>query len=376
MTGGLRFSDVSKSFGRTIALDRFGVEVGEGELVTLLGPSGCGKSTALRVAAGFEVADEGDVLVGEASVISLPANRRGMGLVFQNYSLFPHLTVQENLGFGMKVRGVPATRRSKRVGELLELVRLGGLEARYPHQLSGGQQQRVALARALAVEPRVLLLDEPLSALDAIVRLEVREEIRRIQRDSGIATLFVTHDQEEALAVSDRVCVMRDGRVEQVGSPQAVYRFPATPFVARFVGRINDLAVDVLSAGHAALRGTDVVLSVPSGGVAPGEARLLVRPEDLRLTRVDEVARVHGRVEAVHFEGATTSVDVVLRHGSQVVRATDATRSVECKVGDEVGIHFDTERALLTRETYDLASVTPASRSSESKSRNTRPLTA
>jgi putative spermidine/putrescine transport system ATP-binding protein len=355
MTGNLAFSEVTKAFGHTLALDRFSVEVAEGEFVSLLGPSGCGKSTALRVAAGFEVADGGEVRIGGESVMGTPANRRGIGIVFQNYSLFPHLTVRENLEFGMKVRRMPNAARASRVGELLDLVRLDGLAERYPHQLSGGQQQRVALARALAVEPRVLLLDEPLSALDATVRLEVREEIRRIQRDSGIATLFVTHDQDEALAISDRVCVMRDGRVEQVGTPQAVYRFPVTPFVARFVGRINDLAVDVVAAGHATLRGTDVNLMVPSAGISSGEARLLMRPEDVRLVSPGDDSAIRGRVSAINFGGATTSVDVLLHEGGHIVRITDSTRAIVCGIGDVIGLNFDTERALLTRDTTDPA---------------------
>jgi len=350
MSRSLLFSEVRKSFGRTVALDHFSVEVGEGELVTLLGPSGCGKSTALRVAAGFEVADGGDVRVGGESVLGLSASQRGMGIVFQNYSLFPHLTVRENLEFGMRVRRMDSQVRQARVGELLDLVRLTGLERRYPHQLSGGQQQRVALARALAVEPRVLLLDEPLSALDATVRLEVREEIRRIQRDSGIATLFVTHDQEEALAISDRVCVMSQGRVEQVGTPQAVYRYPSTPFVARFVGRVNDLAVDVVSAGLAVLRGSTAKFAVPAIGVSSGQARLLLRPEDIRLTTALSGATALGIVDAVRFGGATTSVDIELREGGHTVRVTDATRTITCGIGEEVGVVFDTERALLTRE--------------------------
>jgi len=350
MNRSLAFLSVTKSFGKTLALDHFSVEVAEGELVSLLGPSGCGKSTALRVAAGFENPDSGDVMVGESSVLGSPANERGMGLVFQNYSLFPHLNVRENLEFGLRVRRSSAAVRRARVTELLELVRLSGLDDRLPHQLSGGQQQRVALARALAVEPRVLLLDEPLSALDATVRVEVRDEIRRIQRGSGIATLFVTHDQDEALAISDRVCVMRSGRVEQVGTPRAVYRYPATPFVARFVGRVNDLAVVVRGVGIVALRGSTSGFPVPQSGPSSGDARLLLRPEDVRVVGLSDDALVRGRVEAVHFGGATTSVDVLLTPSKQTVRSTDATRNVRCEVGEEVGVVFDTERALLTRE--------------------------
>jgi len=346
----IAFRDVCKSFGTTIALSHFAIAVQDGELVTLLGPSGCGKSTALRIAAGFEVADSGDVSIGMSSVIALPPSKRGIGMVFQNYSLFPHLTVRENLEFGMRVRRIARAQRTARVDELLELVRLGGLADRYPHQVSGGQQQRVALARALAVQPRVLLLDEPLSALDATVRVEVRDEIRRIQRESGIATLFVTHDQEEALAISDRICVMRDGRVEQVGTPQAVYRFPSTPFVARFVGKVNDLEVELRSSTTVRLRDHAMEIAIPSTTLSAGEARLLVRPEDVRLVSIREPQALHGVVENLHFGGATTAVDVAVTGTGQVVRVSDVTRAVHAGVGEAVGVILDTERALVTRQ--------------------------
>lgn len=350
MSNDLVFRSVSKTFGRTVALAHFDVSVQEGELVTLLGQSGCGKSTALRIAAGFESADAGDVAIGGASVFALPASKRGIGMVFQNYSLFPHLTVRENLQFGMRVRRLGAAQRDKRAGELLDLVRLVGLEGRYPHQLSGGQQQRVALARALAVQPRVLLLDEPLSALDATVRVEVREEIRRIQQESGIATLFVTHDQEEALAISDRVCIMRDGKVEQVGTPQAVYRFPATPFVARFVGKVNDLAVELCGSDSVRLSGHALEFAVPASSLGAGECRLLIRPEDARLVSPRDAGALHGTVANVHFAGAMSMTDVVISGTSHTVRVADITRTTVHDVGDDVGVLFDTRRALITRE--------------------------
>lgn len=350
MNQDITFRDVHKTFGATVALSHFDVTVHEGELVTLLGPSGCGKSTALRIAAGFEVADSGDVSIGDTGILALPPSKRGIGMVFQNYSLFPHLTVRENLEFGMRVRRIARTQRTARVDELLQLVRLGGLADRYPHQVSGGQQQRVALARALAVEPRVLLLDEPLSALDATVRVEVREEIRRIQRESGIATVFVTHDQEEALAISDRICVMRDGKVEQVGTPQAVYRFPSTPFVARFVGKVNDLEVELRSGTTVRLRGHAMELGIPGTSLSPGEARLLIRPEDVRLVTAREPKALHGTIEHLHFGGATTSVDVAITGTPQLVRVSDVTREMNFGIGEEVGVLFDTERALITRQ--------------------------
>lgn len=349
MSQDITFSEISKSFGTTVALSNFGVTVHEGELVTLLGPSGCGKSTALRIAAGFESADSGDVSIGGTSVVALPPSKRGIGMVFQNYSLFPHLTVRENLEFGMRVRRMGRVQRSARVDELLQLVRLSGLADRYPHQVSGGQQQRVALARALAVQPRVLLLDEPLSALDATVRVEVRDEIRRIQRESGITTMFVTHDQEEALAISDRICVMRDGNVEQVGTPLAVYRFPSTPFVARFVGKVNDLEVELRSGTTLRLRGHAMEVGIPGTTLATGDARLLIRPEDVRIVPARDPESVHGTIESLHFGGATTSVDVAITGTRQLVRVSDVTRAMDFGIGEEVGVRFDTDRALVTR---------------------------
>ncbi|NBO67687.1 MAG: ABC transporter ATP-binding protein [Actinobacteria bacterium] len=355
MTRNIVFSDISKSFGSVNALSHFSLSVDEGELVTLLGPSGCGKSTALRVAAGFEAADSGDVLIGGASVIASPANKRGIGMVFQNYSLFPHLKISENVEFGMRVRKMSRTSRTARVGELLDLVRLAGVADRYPHQISGGQQQRVALARALAVEPRVLLLDEPLSALDATVRVEVRDEIRRIQRASGIATVFVTHDQDEALAISDRICVMTEGRIEQVGTPVVVYRAPATAFVARFVGKVNDLGVDVVSSTKLRLRGHRFAFEMKPGaagaGAAGREAQMLIRPEDVRVAAAisteDSENGIHGVVRTINFGGATTSIDVQVVGTDHFVRVADNTRTMNFQIGDAVIVEFDTERALL-----------------------------
>ena len=228
--------DLRRTYGSLHALDGMSLEIEPGEMVVLLGPSGCGKTTALRILAGLDRADEGQVLVGGGDISSVPANKRDMGMVFQAYSLFPHMTVRDNVAFGLRLRGQDRGRRLERSGEMLELVGLSQFADRYAHQLSGGQQQRVALARALAVEPAVLLLDEPLSALDAKVRVQLRDEIRRVQLDVGTTTLFVTHDQEEALAVADRVGVMNAGRLDQIAAPTELYARPATRFVAEFVG--------------------------------------------------------------------------------------------------------------------------------------------
>lgn len=236
---GLELRGISKHFGPVVAVDRLNLTVGRGELVALLGPSGCGKTTTLRMVAGFERPDQGQVLIDGDDVTDLPPERRGVGIVFQNFALFPHMTVAENIGYGLALRGMRPADRRRRAEELLALVGLAGLGDRRPEALSAGQQQRVALARSLAPEPRVLLLDEPLSALDAPVRRHLRAEIRRVQRELGITTLYVTHDQEEALATADRIAVLREGHLEQVDTPEGIYRRPRTPFVASFVGEGN-----------------------------------------------------------------------------------------------------------------------------------------
>ena len=279
----VELKSLNKSFAGKPAVRDFRLSMEKGEFVSLLGPSGCGKSTTLRMVAGFEEPDSGEVWLGTQNVLDLPPHRRGMGMVFQSYALFPHLTAWNNVAFGLRIAGRPAAEIRRRVPELLELVGLREAEGQYPRQLSGGQQQRVALARALAIEPRVLLLDEPLSALDAVVRVTLRDEIRRIQTALGITTLYVTHDQEEALAISDRVVVMRDGWVEQVGTPETVYAEPATRFVATFIGKINQLAGVVERAAEGRVRWGDHLVTVPpeaTAGLVDGKAVVvLVRPE-------------------------------------------------------------------------------------------------
>lgn len=334
----LDYISVRKTFGPTVALESFDLDVKEGELITLLGPSGCGKTTALRITAGFEFADSGAVLVGGADITRTPAHKRNMGMVFQSYSLFPNLTVANNVDFGLRTRKMAAADRHRRVGEMLELVQLTKLADRYPHQLSGGQQQRVALARALAIQPQVLLLDEPLSALDAKVRTTLRDEIRRIQTEVGITTLFVTHDQEEALAISDRVGVMSQGNLQQLGTPMDVYRHPSTAFVARFVGSMNELPGEVTGHGEVSVSG--LRLSVPKSGALPlgQKVHLLVRPEDMSLTDNGLPATV----TAVTFQGSTTLVSARVDVLDQLV-IIDVGRGAAdtLSIGDRVNVGVD-----------------------------------
>jgi len=307
----VRLEDLRRTYGTTVALDGLTLTLAPGELVALLGPSGCGKTTALRLLAGLEEANSGRVIIGGKDVTDVPANRRDIGMVFQAYSLFPHMTARQNVEFGLQLHKVDVDERRQRAREVLDLVGLAAHANKFAHQMSGGQQQRVALARALAIRPKVLLLDEPLSALDAKVRSRLRDEIRRVQLEVGITTLFVTHDQEEALAIADRVGVMQSGRLEQLGPPTEIYSRPATAFVAEFVGLTNRIPGEV-KFGSVEVRGTQLPLvqqDVPSG-----PAVALVRPEAVTITGDGSMSSgpLVGTVIAVAFLGATSRVTVDL----------------------------------------------------------------
>jgi putative spermidine/putrescine transport system ATP-binding protein len=336
----LELEKLHKKFGDFTAIQEIDVSIQAGEFLSLLGPSGCGKTTALRIVAGFERPTSGRVVVESKDLTNVPPNRRDMGMVFQAYSLFPNMTAEANVEFGLRVRGESAAERRKRVEELLELVGLTAAAKRYPHQLSGGMQQRVALARALAIEPRVLLLDEPLSALDAKVRVQLREEIRRLQTQLGITTLYVTHDQEEALSVSDRVAVLSHGQIEQIGAPAEIYNAPGTPFVAEFIGTMNRLEATVADEGQVQVNGT-VLPVADARGLPRGERVLvLVRPEILELSRADAAASgLVGEVVAHIFLGAITRVKVDA--GDHELSADlPGSRAAELPVGSRVAASF------------------------------------
>jgi putative spermidine/putrescine transport system ATP-binding protein len=306
--------NLTRVFGATRALDEMSLEIAPGELVALLGPSGCGKTTALRIVAGFEFADAGEVLVEGRDISGVPAAKRDMGMVFQSYSLFPNMSALDNVAFGLRMRKVGGGTRRKRAAELLDMVGLSAQAGQWPHQLSGGQQQRVALARALAIEPRVLLLDEPLSALDAKVRLQLREQIRTLQQRLGTTTLFVTHDQEEALSMADRVGVMRAGRLEQVAEPAELYSRPATAFVAEFVGTMNRLPAE-LGGGGTVVTVLGTTVPAQEGGPSSGPVDALVRPENLAVAAAEGG---NGIVTGRTFLGAVTRVAVRLSGDTEV----------------------------------------------------------
>ncbi|WP_328349745.1 ABC transporter ATP-binding protein [Mycobacterium sp. NBC_00419] len=335
------FIDVTRVYGTVRALDGLTLHLEPGEMVALLGPSGCGKTTALRILAGLDEPTSGSVTVDAHDITDVAPNKRDMGMVFQAYSLFPHLTVLDNVAFGLKLRGHDKRDRTDKAADMLDLVGLGEHKHKYASQLSGGQQQRVALARALAIQPRVLLLDEPLSALDAKVRAQLRDEIRRVQLEVGTTTLFVTHDQEEALAVADRVGVMSQGRLEQIGAPSDVYARPSTPFVAEFVGLNNRLDTEV-SGGRAHVLGD--ALPVAAGSITSGRGVALVRPESVTVT-ADPSG--DAQVVSVSFLGPISLVHCTLADGARIIAQIASAHTRDLSPGTRVTVGVEQTSVLV-----------------------------
>jgi putative spermidine/putrescine transport system ATP-binding protein len=312
----LTLSNISKQFADTYAVQDFNLDIDKGEFVSFLGPSGCGKTTTLRMVAGFEIPTSGKITLDGADITNKAPNQRHVGMVFQSYALFPNMTVSQNIGFGLRVRKASEAEIKERVKEMVSLVNLEKHADKYPFQLSGGQQQRVSLARALAIRPNVLLLDEPLSALDAKIRVSLRAEIRAIQRRLGITAIFVTHDQEEALSISDRIVVMYDGNVEQVGTPFDIYNFPRTPFVANFVGSLNTATAEVVDPGKGLLNmdGVQLVSAAKMDGLQKGDkVRIAIRPERFSFASDGKKANVLDcQIENITFLGSVVRVHILI----------------------------------------------------------------
>jgi putative spermidine/putrescine transport system ATP-binding protein len=340
--GFLSLEGVRKEFGGVFVVDAFDLEVAQGEFVSFLGPSGCGKTTTLRMVAGFEQPTSGTIRLAGKDVTFAKPNERNIGMVFQSYALFPNMTVGRNVGFGLKVRGRPKAEIAARVEEMLALIRMPELGNRYPYQLSGGQQQRVALTRALAIQPQVLLLDEPLSALDAKIRVELRGEIRRIQQQLGITTIYVTHDQEEALSLSDRIVVMNAGRIEQIGGPFEIYNFPRTTFVAGFVGTLNQLrcTAEDPAAGKLSFDGQVFSAGSPVAAAKGQPVLAMLRPEELRFGATEGENHLNGVVERVTFLGSIVRLYIRLGTSTVTLDALNERRLTLPKVGDTQTVSF------------------------------------
>jgi ABC-type Fe3+/spermidine/putrescine transport system ATPase subunit len=352
----LRLQNLTIRYGKVTALDGLDLVIRDGELVTLLGPSGCGKTTTLRSVSGFLAPESGEIFIGERRVTDIPPERRGIGLVFQNYALWPHMTVRQNLAFGLEMRKLPAAVIAEKVRAVLGVVKLEGFEDRYPRQLSGGQQQRVALARAIVLEPDILLLDEPLSNLDALLREQMRFEIAQIHHRLGITTMYVTHDQTEAMVISDRIVVLNNGRIMQQGSPRDIYLRPANKFVAGFMGTTTFVSgtVNSVQGERCVIRTADGIELAGSGqGFAPGSrVSAAVRPEAIELLSAPAgpsiVNGFETTVERAFFTGEL--VDYQLRLGSVLLRARgDASRPR--KAEDRVTIRIDPERLPIVPDT-------------------------
>ncbi len=340
MSNAVIIKDAVKKYGDFIALKGVSLDIREGEFFTLLGPSGCGKTTLLRMIAGFNSIEGGEFYFGDRLINAVPAHKRDIGMVFQNYAIFPHLTVAENVAYGLKARKVPASEIAPRVAEALELVQIAHLSKRKPNELSGGQQQRVALARAFVIEPSVLLMDEPLSNLDAKLRVQMRTVIKKLQRKLGITTIYVTHDQEEALAISDRIAVMKDGVIMQIGTPTEIYAKPQNPFVAGFIGTSNFLDCTVRENGEVTIE-NELTICVPLKKPYSGKATLSARPEQLFFARDG----MPGEVQFSTFLGDFIEYEVRLADGQQLTvnEYTKDTTTVH-ENGEKVFLNFDPER--------------------------------
>src|SRR5438876_3431596 len=360
----LELEDITELFGRNTAVDHINLSVEQGEFLTLLGPSGCGKTTILRMVAGFEIPSEGNILLDGEDITNRAASKRPMGMVFQSYALFPHMTAEQNISFGMSIQHKPKEVIKRRCAELLELVGLSDKGRSYPHQLSGGQQQRVALARALAVEPKVLLLDEPLSALDAKVRVSLRNEIRRIQQQLKMTAIYVTHDQEEALAISDRIAVMAKGKIEQLDQPEEIYSNPRTVFTATFVGTSNRFNGVLTSAAEGLCQVEDQVLHVlPLPAMRNGNPVLvIVRPEEVSLQQEGTDAsangtgnRISGVIELRTFLGPFTRFHVNVDGGTILTADVPSQQARNYDTGQKVVLTFPSDACqVLPLDTHDV----------------------
>ncbi len=349
-----RFRSLDGS-GEVLAVDDVNLEVKTGELVTILGPSGCGKTTTLRMIAGFEYPTSGSILIGDKDVAKIPPNKRGLSMVFQSYALFPHLSIYENVAYGLRVQKLPASEIRERTERALDLMQLTTMAKRYPSQVSGGQQQRIALARAIVIEPSVLLFDEPLSNLDAKLREYMRDELRKLQKRLGITSLYVTHDQSEAMAISDRVVIMKEGRIRQVGTPREIYAFPQSRFVADFMGKANFLEVEVLGIDGESARidiGGKAFIVPRAGKVRPnsGSALLVVRPEALRLISLSNAENeipLRGCIDRFTYFGNIARYEVSTENGPLLIESYNPEASSIFEEGDNVGVIIDFESVRL-----------------------------
>ncbi len=342
----LELKDIQKQFGKNIAVRDFNLQVQKGEFISFLGGSGCGKTTTLRMIAGFETPTSGRLLINNLDITDVSPSRRHVGMVFQHYALFPNMNAIQNITYGLKTAGVQPKIRLERAEKLLKMVNLDGLQNRFPHQLSGGQQQRVALARALAIEPQILLLDEPLSALDAKIRLKLRQEIRTLQKELGITTIYVTHDQEEALSLSDRIVVMKEGQIEQIGTPSEVYHHPSSTFVASFIGILNRLQAEVAepASGKLIIEGQQIVHAGVLTRKKGEKVSVALRPERISLKREREnVNRLSGILSNVNFLGAIVRLSVKIEQQEIQIDIFNNPDVIIPQTGQNIQVYFPGE---------------------------------